>query len=141
MILMRESEVGIRAVLYLAVHGGEGGLGLGKIAEAQSLSSGYLAHVFDRMVKAGILAADPDGRYRLARAPERITLRDLVESYSGPLELTRCLVHHGTIHPCNNSDQCELNKWWRGLQGAILRELQTRTLADMMARVPKAVAH
>ena len=140
MFLTRECEMGIRAVLHLAVHGAQEGMSTEEIAEAQHLSSGYLARAFERMVKARVLEKRADGRYRLSQPAERITLRALVESFSGSLELTRCLCHHEQIHPCGEEGHCGLFALWKELQASVLRTMESRTLADMVERVPKTVA-
>jgi len=140
MFLTRDCEMGIRAVLHLAVHGGSDGMTVDEIAQAQHLSPSYLSRVFQYMVKAGVLAQHEAGRYRLERPPGDITIRALVESFSIPLALTRCLVHHDKIHPCGEEGTCELFAMWQDLSHSILKALECRTLGDMINVAPKEPA-
>lgn len=63
------------------------------IARATRVSRAHLSKVLARLERAGLVKGTrgPAGGYELARAPERVTLKDVYEQIEGPLQRTRCL--------------------------------------------------
>jgi Rrf2 family iron-sulfur cluster assembly transcriptional regulator len=61
------------------------------IGERQRVPVRYLEQIFQRLRRAGLVAArrGPGGGYRLARAASEITLRDVVEAVEGPIASER----------------------------------------------------
>jgi FeS assembly SUF system regulator len=70
------------------------------------------------------------GGYRLARAPESITVADIVAALEGPIALTQCAVHGGG---CAIEPHCGVRSNWRLINTAIRRALESVTLAQMAA--------
>lgn len=67
-------------------------LGPAELAAFFEVPKAYLAKQLQALSKAGILSATrgPAGGYRLARAPDTITLRDIVMAVEGPGACFRC---------------------------------------------------
>ncbi|MBB3225697.1 FeS assembly SUF system regulator [Luteibacter sp. Sphag1AF] len=78
-----------------------------------------------------------NGGYRLARAPEAISLADIVEAMEGPIGMTECSVAHGH---CERESQCGVRGSWQQVSGAVDGVLRAMTLAQMLAGAPKATA-
>jgi Rrf2 family protein len=57
------------------------------IGERQEIPTRYLEQIFQRLRRAKLVTGKrgPGGGYSLARAPGRITLRDIVEAVEGPI--------------------------------------------------------
>ena len=57
------------------------------IGERQQIPMRYLEQIFQRLRKAGLVEGKrgPGGGYRLAMAPEHITLRRVIEAVEGPI--------------------------------------------------------
>ena len=70
------------------------------------------------------------GGYGLARAPEEITLVDIVQSLEGPLSLTECTSSEGCS--CALEVNCELRTNWHWINRRFLDTLSGVTL-DRMA--------
>ena len=68
------------------------------------------------------------GGYRLGRAPERISVAELIAAIEGPIGLTECT--HAEDH-CNLSPGCGMRSNWHVINDLINRQLATITLADM----------
>ncbi len=68
------------------------------------------------------------GGYRLARAPEDITVGEVVAALEGGVALTDCLVDASR---CEQSAVCATSHAWRRISRAIERALEDITLADM----------
>lgn len=66
------------------------------IAKAEGIPSSYLAKIFRRLVKAGIVRSVKGRRkgYVFARPPEEISLLDMFEAIEGKALFDDCLLKH-----------------------------------------------
>jgi Rrf2 family protein len=71
----------------LAYNGGGGPVQIRVISERQAIPVRYLEQIFQRLRRAGLVDSKrgPGGGYTLARAPEEISLREIIEALEGPL--------------------------------------------------------
>jgi Rrf2 family protein len=88
------ANLGIHALAHLARQPGVAPVTTAAIAAKYGVSEAHLSKVFQRLSKAGLVASvrGPRGGYRLARAPGKISLRDIYEALDGPLRKGRCLL-------------------------------------------------
>src|SRR3990172_8822244 len=79
-------------MVELGLHHGDGPLGLREIAESQGLSADYLEQLFLPLRRAGLVRSlrGAHGGYVLARAPEEISARQILDALEGPLTLVEC---------------------------------------------------
>ncbi|MBP2301827.1 RrF2 family transcriptional regulator [Azospirillum picis] len=84
-------EYGIHCLLWL-ISADDKPLSSRDLAELQGISPSFLAKIFPKLEKAGIVAASEGvrGGYRLARAPEDITFLDVVDAIEGDKPLFDC---------------------------------------------------
>ncbi len=75
-----------------------------------------------------------NGGYRLARAPGRITIADIVIAMEGPIGMTECGAHAGL---CGHESHCGVRVNWQHINHAIAQALASVTLADMQRPPPK----
>jgi len=68
------------------------------------------------------------GGYRLARAPERITVADIVAAMEGPFGMTECAAHQGQ---CHHEPHCGVRGNWQRISRVIEQALRSVTLAEM----------
>ena len=73
------------------------------------------------------------GGYRLARAPEAITLIEIVEAMEGPLAVTECSLHGGQ---CGRETHCGVRANWRRINDVVLEALRGVSLAQMLPSRP-----
>jgi FeS assembly SUF system regulator len=66
-----------------------------------------------------------NGGYRLARAPQQITIADIVTAMEGPIGMTECGAH------------CGVRVNWQRINQAIAQALAEVTVADMVKPAPK----
>jgi Rrf2 family protein len=83
--LSSRSEYGIRALLELAQRRGQGPIQSRDIAERQEIPEAYLNQLLLTLRKAGIVQSvrGPAGGHLLARAPERVTLAEVIRALDG----------------------------------------------------------
>ena len=84
-------EYGIHCLLWL-VSSGNQPLSSRDLAELQGISPSFLAKIFPKLEKAGLVMASEGvrGGYRLAKAPEDITFLDIVDAIEGDKPLFDC---------------------------------------------------
>jgi FeS assembly SUF system regulator len=74
------------------------------------------------------------GGYSLERAPELITLADIVDALEDrPFGLTECSATAGV---CDIEEACRIRANWRSISGIVRRALEDVSLADMVGPEP-----
>ena len=83
-----KTRYGIAALLALAESHGSGLLQIKDIASRCNIPHQYLEQIFNRLGKAGIIKSTrgKNGGYKLAKAPQRVTVLDIVNSLEGNIE-------------------------------------------------------
>ena len=131
MELTRKAEYAIRGMLYLTRQQ-EGNISmLVDIAGTVEAPKTFLAKIFQELVKTGLIKSTRGvkGGFVLARPPERITLREIVEAIEGPIMPNKCLMGEGV---CSFQNTCPVHPVWRRLQAVtkgILDEVTLKTLS------------
>ena len=89
MKLSTKTRYGVRAVFDIAYHNSGHPTQARDIARRQEVPLRYLEQIFQELRRAHLVDAKrgPRGGYFLARAPEEITLGDVVRAVQGPIEL------------------------------------------------------
>jgi len=73
------------------------------------------------------------GGYALARAPEAISMADIVRSLEGSLAPVSCLAEGGGPGECTHADTpCSAHAFWEQLQETITSTLESVSVADLM---------
>jgi Rrf2 family protein len=130
--LTRRGDYAVRAALHLARHWPERQhVKIREVAAAMALPAGYTPRVLKILAEAGLAEARAgrQGGYRLATAPETISLLAVVEASEGPFTLDRCILRGG---PCHWEDACAVHAAWAAAIQACRESLQTTTLADLV---------
>jgi len=130
MHLSRESEYGLKAMIYLAQQPPATVLTLHQIAEAKDLPVGFLAKTLQKLTRHGLLQSFRGRRrgYCLARDPSDIRLGELLEAIEGPDLFNRCLFWG---RRCGDSNPCLLHPGWREIKPHLTEFLETTTLASL----------
>lgn len=132
-------ECGILCSLYLAQQYGDRSIGAVEIAESQGLDVQYTQQILQRLRKGNVITSErgPRGGYRLARAPEDITLKDILYATEG--DTFQLICENAPLHPnpydgsqCATRESCSLHGVWQDLRAAIDQLLEQRTLRDLI---------
>lgn len=101
-----------------------------QLAQAQEIPAKFLEGILRQLRQAGIVVSQrgAEGGYRLERAPELISIADVVRALDGPLAAVRDLrpedVHY-------NGSAANLRDVWVALRAAMRDVLEHTTLADV----------
>lgn len=139
MKLTRGADYGTLGILYLARQPRERVVLISEIAESQDVPESYLAKVFQDLAKAGLVRSHRGARggFTLARPPEEITLRQVIEAIEGPLALNRCL---DPREGCQRSPECPVHRALATAQGTLLSALDAVTLRSLTCQEPPTPA-
>jgi Rrf2 family iron-sulfur cluster assembly transcriptional regulator len=125
-----------RALLSLALHEGDVPTSVRDIAERTGLPQPYLEQILLALKGAGLVRSKRGvgGGYVLARAPENLTLGQIVAAVDGPIVVG----DFGEPHAggaCNHEGQCVLLSVWAEVGEHMRAHLDSFTVADMVRRV------
>jgi Rrf2 family protein len=124
---------GLRAMVDLAQHQGEGPILLREIAGRQGLSRKYLHALLTSLRAAGLVRSvrGSGGGYLLAQPPGKVSIFDVLHALEGPLEVADCVRESGS---CPRSAACAGHDMWAQLSRALADWLRGVTLADLTER-------
>ena len=130
-------EYGMRLMVGLARHWGEGSVALHAVASREDLPEAYLEQLVAALRRAGLVQGKrgAGGGYMLSRDPASITAGDVVRALEGPLEPQICTAEGDPVINCIREPGCGTREVWLKLQSTIAQALDSMTLADL-ARTP-----
>jgi len=130
-----------RALLSLALHGGDTPTSVRDIALRTGLPQPYLEQILLALKGAGLVRSKRGvgGGYVLARRPEKLTLGQVVAAVDGPIVVG----DFGEPHAggaCDHEGQCVLLSVWAEVGEHMRSHLDSYTIAEMVRRVGGAGA-
>lgn len=132
MRLSTRSTYGMRALVELALAGGRGPLSAALIAKQQGLSVAYLEQLLHRLKKRGVVMSvrGPKGGYLLAKAPQQITMGEIVRTLEGNVT-----VHNGKIADNQRHAERIIHAVYRCVHERLAQSLDGVTLQDLCDEV------
>jgi Rrf2 family protein len=134
-------EQAIHSVAMLAGLSDGGVLSAAAIAEFHGVSASYLLKHLQALSGAGILETlpGPKGGYRLAKAPEAISLLDIVLAVEGPAPAFRCNeIRQRGPNPVSNrffATPCNISAAMLRAERVYRAELAKTSIADAIAEL------
>jgi Rrf2 family iron-sulfur cluster assembly transcriptional regulator len=131
MKLSTKSRYGTRLMLDMAQHYQEGPIHLANVAKRQGISVKYLEQIIIPLKKADYIRSvrGPKGGHTLARAPEEITVGEIVALLEEGTSFVECSDHDGS---CERSSTCLTRRLWKEAARAMFDKLHAITLADLI---------
>ena len=132
-MLSQTAEHALRAVLFLAQRAPGESVAADAIADALGAPRNYLSKTLNALAREGIVSSmrGPTGGFRLAAAPERLTLAEVVRAFDGPPEHTVCLLGG---RPCRDDHPCDAHFRWKAVAHGVWEPLRRTTVADLLGR-------
>ncbi len=126
---------GLRAMTELARSYATGRLlSISEIARNEDLPLAYLEQLVGELRKAGLVEGTRGvrGGYRLARAPQAITVGDVYRILEGEVAPVECTAEAYLPGACARETVCLSRGIWERVQLAILNVLDSTTLDDLL---------
>ena len=135
MKISTKGEYGIRAMLYIGMHGERGPVTSHEIAKHQGIPEPYLRQILALLSKDRLIQSNrgPQGGHVLGRPASQITLRHILMTLEGqttPIDQILAL-------PCTidvGTEYCAIREVFLEVKQAVERILSSTTLEDMANR-------
>ena len=126
-------DYGVRALVELALHYGDGQVQTAAIAQRQEIPEAYLDQLMTALNKFGFVTSrrGPQGGHELAMDPAKINLAMVMRDLDGSSSALDCLINPDD---CVFSDTCAQQEVWKSVEEAVHRLLESITLADLAQR-------
>ena len=128
--LTRGGEYAIRAMSYLAARPLGEVCALHDVGAEKDIPESFLAKIFQSLGHAGLVTSQrgAHGGFALARRPDGITVRQIVEAVDGPIALNGCVLWPDD---CRRSGSCRMHEVWVLAQERMMEVLDQVTLAEL----------
>jgi Rrf2 family protein len=116
MRLSTKSRYGLRALFDIAYNSANHPAQIQDISRRQKISPRYLEQIFQSLKRKGILRSKrgPQGGYILAKNPEDITVKDIVQATEGDMLLVDCVPHaKKKKDDCHFTGNCVTQTVWQ----------------------------
>lgn len=133
-----KGDYGVRALVELAHHCGEGPVQSAEIARRQCIPEPYLDQLLTTLRRAGFIRSvrGPQGGHQLLRQPDAIRLNEVIEALEGSLSPIACLDDAS----CTKPGTCAQREVWEEVRRATHEILAAVTIADLAEKERDAVA-
>ena len=128
----RQTDYAVRVVLALARQGQNARLSSSKIQQEMLIPPALMARIVSLLARAELVKTFPgrDGGLMLPRPASQITLKDIVETFEGPILLSDCLQVKDE-EDCPFQSNCPVRSKWGRVQVAMMREMASITFEDL----------
>lgn len=135
MKISTKARYGMKAVVELALHYGEGPISLKDIAIKYDMSFSYLEQLIAILKKAGYVKSirGKMGGYELVTSPDKIMVGDVLRALEKDLSITDCgssLLDNSLT--CDHENICVTKMVWFKLQKAIDETLDGLSISDLL---------
>ena len=132
-------EYGVRAMVTLAKHYGQGPMSIAAMARDSSVPTPYLEQLIGPLRRAGLVESTRGARggYQLTRSPHEVRVGEVYRVMEGPVAPMDCVSEDLTQQTCPLIDGCETRPVWIRMRDAIVESLDSMTLADLIAQSPR----
>ncbi|MGH2585048.1 MAG: RrF2 family transcriptional regulator [Dehalococcoidia bacterium] len=133
-----KGDYGIRALVELAQHCGEGPVQSAEIARRQCIPEPYLDQLLTTLRRAGFIRSvrGPQGGHALLREPDEIRLNEVIEALEGSLSPIACLDEPN----CTKPGACAQRDVWEEVRRATHEILAGVTIGDLSEKEREATA-
>ena len=132
MRLTTKGRFAVTAMIDVAMHGGQGPVTLAAVSARQKISLSYLEQLFGKLRRSGLVDSvrGPGGGYNLAKAPDAVSVADIIVAVDEPIDATQC----GGRENCLDDRRCMTHELWASLNEHIFSFLSGVSLAQLVAK-------
>ena len=134
MKISTKGRYALRMMVYLAQNNAAGFVSLKEISERENVSKKYLELIVSSLHRARLINAERgfQGGYQLAKAPDQITVGEILRATEGSLAPVACL--ENDPQGCERRNECATLFLWQELERRIGSYLDSVTLQDILNR-------
>ncbi len=127
-------EYGVRAMVALARHYGDGPMSIAAVAKDSSVPSAYLEQLIGPLRRAGLVESKrgAQGGYQLTRSPDLVRVGEVYRVMEGPVAPMDCVSEDPADQTCPLIEGCETRPVWLAVRDSIAATLDSMTLADLV---------
>jgi len=141
-MLTKKSKYGLKAMLMLAEESGHGPVLVADLADRQHLPRKFLEAILLELKRHGLLHSKKGrgGGYLLGRAPDAITVGQIIRVLEGPLALVPCVSQTAYMRceECQDEKTCGVRLAMKDVRDATAEILDHMTLAGLNGQVGQA---
>jgi Rrf2 family cysteine metabolism transcriptional repressor len=128
------SEYGLRMMMDLARHYGQGPLSLSEVARHEAMSVTYLEQLAGKLRRAGLVTSrhGAHGGYELSRPPVEISVGEVLRVLEGPISPMICATEGDAEMVCDRQFFCSVNLVWERVRDTVAQALDSMTLAELV---------
>lgn len=132
-----KGDYGVRALIELAHHFGQGPLQSAEIAARQGIPEPYLDQLLTNLRRAGFIRSvrGPQGGHALVREPEDLKLSEVMAVLEGSLSPIACL---DEPNGCGKPGFCSQREVWEAVRDATRKILNDVSIGALAARERQA---
>jgi len=137
MKLSSKTEYAVLALLELGSKFGEGFVLSRQIAKQRHIPVSFLDRILLTLKNSGLIISvrGAAGGHYLAKNPEEIDIRSIIELFEGSLAPSDCVNERIAITPfCPSEQLCVLKNLWQKMYDAMLRSMEDVTLYDLITQ-------
>jgi Rrf2 family protein len=137
MQLSMRTDYALRALFTLVEHHGGMPIPIGELARRNNVPKRFLEHIMLDLKARGWVSsvAGKRGGYLLARAPEAITMGEVVRHFDGYLAPIAC-VSVSDYRRCTQEPTCRFRRVLLSVRNVVTKLMDEATLADVMRGEP-----
>ena len=133
----RQTDYAVRVMLALAKRGEGVRLSSRDIQQEMLIPPALMARIVAQLARKRLVNTFPgrEGGLTLPCPSSRITLKDVVEAFEGPILLSECLQVKDE-DDCPFRSNCPVRSKWGRVQIAMMREMASITFEDLAQEAP-----
>lgn len=138
-MLSRKAKYGLKALIHLARHAGEGPVLIEDLARVERIPRKFLEQILLELKKKGLLTSRKGrgGGYQLGKGPDSIFMGEIIRVLDGPLAPVPCVsvTAYRKCDECLDERTCGIRLVMQEVRDGIAGILDTTSLADVLRRV------
>jgi Rrf2 family iron-sulfur cluster assembly transcriptional regulator len=129
----RQTDYAVRVILALAQRGEGVRVSSAELQREMLIPKSFMGRIVAQLAQAELILTFPgrDGGLQISRNPEKITLKDVVEAFEGPVLISECITSQGE-NDCPFTNTCPVSSKWGRVQAAMLHEMKSILFSDMV---------
>ena len=137
-MLTRKGKYGLKAMIALAKEHGGGPVLIGDLAEQEAIPKKFLESILLALKHRGLVHSrkGPGGGYQLGRAPDEISVGDIIRALDGPLALVSCVSQtaYSPCEECVTEKECAVRRIFQQVRDQTAKILDGTTLKAAATR-------